>query len=159
MKYQKKPLFENWLPEEKIDDVKNYLIKTGFTKPEIAIPEGEAFGLSKLLDNTWEFHIRVFNSGVVRSHIEINRKYFQHLGNLRIFTAYEAYDFYKYVFPESYLKYVPENQIIKNVTENFKVSLPEPTGLTPWKPVISGIVLTGITVAGLHFIKKYLKKE
>ncbi len=153
----KKPLFENWVPEEKVNDIKNYLIKTGFTKPEIAIPEGEIFGLSKLIDNMWELHIRVFNQGIVQSHIEINRKYFQHLGNTRIFTAYEAYNFYKGAFSKLYLKYVPENTFIKNVTGNFKISLPAPSGLTPWKPVIAVAGIAAILGSTFYYLSKNKK--
>ncbi len=137
----KEPIFKNWIPAEKINNVRNYLIESGFKKPDLAFDEGEILGLTKSLSYPWEFHIRIFENGDLISHVEINRKYFQHLGNIRVFTAYEAYNYYKPVVKDFYLKYVKNDEDIIKVNENKNITLPVPTGLTPWKPVIAAGII------------------
>jgi hypothetical protein len=110
--------------------------------------------LSKPLNNTWEFHIRIFKSGFIESHIEINRNYLEHLGDSRVFTAYEAYEFYRPVYNKFYLYYSPAKEWIKKVMSTMRISLPEPTSKTPWKPIIAGFG----TLSIIGLISYYLLK-
>jgi hypothetical protein len=155
----KKPTFENWVPPTKILAVKDFLEQSGFKTPDLAIPMGEAVGLSKSLSDDWEIHIRIFKDGRVQSHIEVDRTYFEHLSNLRVYTAYEAYEFYRPIVQEFYLKYSPDNEWIKSINETFSITLPPPSTRTPWKPIVGGLAFATIIGIAAYFLTKPPRDE
>lgn len=149
-----KPLFDNWIPKNKIEDVKNYLLNSGFKVPELAYPEGEIFGLTRSLDQIWELHIRGFKDGRIIPHVEVNRKFFEHLGDHRLYVAYEAYQFYRPVVNEFYLRYIPDKSYVTSIIENFDVSIPTPSKITPWKPVVAGLGIAAIIGLAAYYLSK-----
>jgi len=153
------PLFANWIPENKIEDVKKYLLSSGFKEPELAYPEGEIFGLTRSLDQIWELHIRAFPDGSIIPHVEVNRQFFEHLGDHRLFVAYEAYEFYRPVVNDFYLRYIPDSSYITSITENFDISIPPPSTFTPWKPIVAGIGIAAIIGLAAYYLSKPPKGE
>ncbi|QRF76164.1 hypothetical protein Thermo_01681 [Thermoplasmatales archaeon] len=156
----REPLFENWIPPEKLSEVKDYLLSTGFKIPGMALPQGEVFGLTRSLDPILELHIRAFPDGRIQSHVEVKREFFEHLGGQsRIYVVYEAYQFYRPVVNEFYLRYISSNSYVTSIIQNFNVSIPAPSKVTPWKPIVMGIGMAAIIGLALYYLSKPPKRE
>ncbi len=120
-----------------LDMVKQALISEGLSDPgplRQVIKPGQAFGLVKRLDNTWEMHVRGFDSGTLEAEIEISRDYFEHLDDR----------FRRDATPEllAILRYYGIPYHITGQLPQMTVRLEIPQKLTPWKPVaaLAGIV-------------------
>jgi hypothetical protein len=154
-----RPLFKNWVPADKLNKLKDYLINLGFEVPLLALPEGEVFGVRKLLSPIWELHIRGFKDGSIESHVEVNREYFEHLTDLRVFVAYEAYQTYKPMFPKFYLQYAPTQKFVTSISENFEVEVPPPSTMTAWKPIVGGLAIVGLATVLAYFLTRPPKEK
>ncbi|WP_061950848.1 hypothetical protein [Acidiplasma cupricumulans] len=105
-KVKDEELFALLVPEERVDEVVNYLKKNeGFSSALPSFDKGEDYGISRILIPPWELHMRIYNYCIIpgmakiNAHIEIARKYLQHL-NFRYVqpVIYEPYKFYKNFF-------------------------------------------------------------
>ncbi|WP_061950967.1 hypothetical protein [Acidiplasma cupricumulans] len=59
-----------------------HLIEAGFSDATPSFYKGEKFSLSRIIKFPWELHLRLFehkNKGKIFAHVEISRKYFEHL--------------------------------------------------------------------------------
>ena len=159
-KAQDEPLFIPWIPPEKIDDLDRYLRGIGFKTATPAFDEGEKLGLSRTLApqyDEWELHIRVFENGDIKPHIEVNREYFEHLSHPRIYIIYEAYELYRVVYPDFNVRY--NGKWIEKIKENYSITLPAPSRLTPWKPMVGGIALAAIIGVAMWALSKPRDKK
>lgn len=154
------PLFTPWIPIDKITNVETALKQLGFQNAVPSEPQGEILSLSKALAPNsleWELHIRVFKNGDLKPHIEVNREYFEHLTHPRLYVLYEAYDFYRMACPEFYVKYGGE--WISKIEENFSITLPSPSSVTPWRPVVGGIALAAIVGLAIWALSRPPEEE
>ncbi|MEB2793519.1 MAG: hypothetical protein G5Z43_000268 [Caldisphaeraceae archaeon] len=110
----------------------------------LAIPKGERYSLRKVLDNIWELHIRLYDNGFIDAEVEVRREMLEHLSPRRINVIYEAYEFYSGAYDKLHVFYVPEGEWITSIKEHFSVKLREPDTLTPWKPIVVGVVAAGL---------------
>ncbi len=146
-------LFKLWVPD--IEPIYKHLTKEcGFTNAIPSIPKGEKYNLRKVLNNVWELHIRLYSDGFIDAEVEVRREFLEHLTPKRLNVVYEAFQFYRDVYDKLHIFYVPENEWIIEIKENFQVKLQEPNTLTPWKPIITGIIITGLLAYTLSKLTK-----
>ncbi len=154
------PLFIPWIPINRIPEVEKVLRQLGFKDSIPAEPQGEKIGLSKSLtpnNPEWELHIRIFENGDIKPHIEVNREYLEHLTHPRIYVIYEAYEYYRTACPEFYLKY--QDQWVSKIYENYSITLPSPSSLTPWKPIVEGAAFAAIIGVAIWALSRPPKGE
>ncbi len=145
-----KTLFRLWVPN--IDDLYRYLIELqGFESAIPSFPRGERYSLRKVLGDVWELHLRLYSDGFIDAEIEIRREYLEHIAqSKRINVVYEPYEFYREFYDKLHVFYVPENDWIVRIEENFQIKLREPSTLTPWKPIVVGAVFVGLLTYALY---------
>mgnify|MGYP000282918352 CR=1 FL=1 len=146
-------LFRLWVPD--IEAVYRYLTSVqGF---EIATPSAhkdEKYSLRKVLSDVWELHLRLYSDGFIDAEVGVRREYIGNLAPRRLNVVYEAFEYYRSVYNELHLWYVPAGKWIIKVIDHLNVKLREPDTLTPWKPIVLGIVVTGLFVYALSRLAK-----
>ncbi len=149
----KDTLFRLWVPD--IEAVRRCLVeKHDFEIAVPAVPKGEVYSLRRVLGDVWELHVRLYGDGFVDAEVEVRREFFEHLGSRRLNVVYEAFEFYRDVYDRLHVYYVPMGEWIVRVEEHFQVELREPDMLTPWKPVVLGIVAAGLFTYALLRLTK-----
>ena len=120
---------------EWLEMAREVLVEEGFQHTILqAIEPGQVFGLVRKEDGIWQMHVRGFDDGSLKGHIEIRNDYFQHWnGAFRRDAAAEL----KEILDAHQIPLTVERDITHSM-----ISLPYPERLTPWKPmaIISGIV-------------------
>ncbi|MHA1595941.1 MAG: hypothetical protein ACTSXX_14610 [Candidatus Baldrarchaeia archaeon] len=152
-KLTKDTLFRLWVPDT--DAVYRYLVDV--QDFEIATPatsKGEKYSLRKPLSDVWELHIRLYDDGFVDAEVEVRREFIEHLTPRRLNVVYEAFEFYRGIYDKLYILYAPMREWIINILDNFNVKLREPNTLTPWKPIVLGIVAAGLFTYALLRLAK-----
>ena len=91
----------------------------------------------------WELHLRLYDDGFIDAEIEVRREYLEHL-NRRLNVVYEAFEFYRDLYGKLHVLYVPSGEWIVKIIDHFHIKLREPDTLTPWKPIVIGIVVAGL---------------
>lgn len=124
-----------------LDEVLAALNAEGFYQPLQEWKLGQAFGLAKNLDNSWQLHVRGFRDGQrewVEAEIEPQWVYLEHLdsehrvsGSFHLMQILNKYD----------IPYVTQG-------DNYYVPPKVPTQLTDWRPILGLAVLLGL---GLFF--------
>jgi len=152
-KLVKNTLFRLWVPD--IENVYKYLVeKQGFEIATPSIPKGEKYSLRRILSDTWELHVRLYDDGFIDAEIEVRREFMEQLIPRRLNVVYEAFEFYRDVYDGLHIWYVPAREWITNIIDHFHVKLREPDTLTPWKPIVLGIVIAGILTYALTRLTK-----
>ncbi|MEM0139795.1 MAG: hypothetical protein QXZ44_04200 [Ferroplasma sp.] len=132
-------LFFMIYPEKYTDKIAINLIENGFHDATPSIYKGEKYSMSKQLQFPWEIHLRLFDytkgTGSMYAHIEIARKYFEHLFLIQP-SVYEAFPFYKDVYNRFKVVYGPENSIVKKVKSHYSIVLEPPDNLIEWMPMM-----------------------
>lgn len=134
--------FSLLIPENKTDSIVNYLKNhAGFKNAIPSFDKGEDYGISKIIKPPWELHLRIYNSSnfpnfsKIYSHIEIARKYIEHLNFKYVQpVVYEPFKFYKNVFSELIIAY-ESRYIVQDINENYWFRVLNPVKLTPVSPV------------------------
>ncbi|NON63152.1 hypothetical protein [Acidianus sp. RZ1] len=150
----KEAIFKSWIPPEVIPNVVEELRKKGFKDAVPSMPQGEVYSLSKKLNEVWELHIRIFDNGFIESYIEVGREFFEHLGDIRAYVAYEAFEYCRDAYEKFHLYNSPANEWITEIYSNFRLELPPPSSLTPWKSIIGGLAILGIVTGLTYFLAK-----
>lgn len=141
-KLVKDTIFKLWVPD--VEAICKYLIeKQGFEHVAPTIPKGERYSLRKALSDVWELHLRLYDNGFIDAEVEVRREYLKHL-NKRLNVVYEAFEFYRGLYDKLHIFYAPAREWIVKIIDHFHVKLREPDTLTPWKPIVIGIVVAGI---------------
>ena len=159
-KAQDEPLFILWISPEKINGVDKYLQEIGFKKNGKPVEEGEKFDLGRPLApqyDEWELHIRVFENGDIKPYIEVNREYLENVKNPKIYVVYEAFELYRAVYPDFNVKY--NGKWIEEIKGNYSITLPAPSRLNPWKPIIGGLALAAIIGLAIWALSKPRDKK
>ena len=126
-----KPDISVWLKR-----VENALRSEGFKDTLLQIwKEGQVFGLVKKIDNVWEMHVRGFKDGHLEAEIEISRDYIEHLDDRFRRSAISE-------LTEILDKYNIPYKVVGNLKIESK--LEPPSTLTPWKPIVTLIIIVGI---------------
>ena len=137
----KEPLFLLYVPPDQIDMIYKFLrYEMNFEKAFPTIPKGERYNIRKKLVKPWELHLRIYPNGFIESEVEIQREYLEHLNQRRLFVVYEPFKYYYHVYDKLHIYYKPKKKWIIKVIDNFHIKLNPPETLTPWRPIITGIV-------------------
>jgi len=110
--------------------------------------------LRKVLSDVWELHLRLYSDGFIEAEVEVRREYIEHLASRRLNVVYDAFEYYRGVYDKLHLWYVPAGKWIIKVIDHLNVKLREPGTLTPWKPIVLGVVATGLFVYALTRLTK-----
>ena len=147
-------LFRLWVPD--VEAVYRYLVDVqGFEPATPSIRKGEKYSLRKVLSSVWELHVRLYDDGFIDAEVEVRREYVEHLTTpRRLNVVYEAYEYYRGVYDRLHIWYVPKRRWVVKIFDHFHVKLREPDTLTPWKPVVLGIIVAGLFVYALSRLAK-----
>lgn len=148
------------IPNDFIDKLALHLQDNGFGEAFPSWDQGEKYGLSKVINDTWELHIRIFENGHIFPHIEIRRDYFEHLNEGYIWPVYyEAVNLIREVTDANATLHIKTNHFVRRIVTKVPVTLSPPSKLNEWKPfayfgvgVATGILLT----IGTLKLKEYL---
>lgn len=147
-KLTRSTLFMLWAPD--VEKVYKYLVQEQGFEPAIpSTPKGEKYGLRRVLDQVWELHLRLYSNGFIEAEVEVRRDFLEHLQPRRLNVVYEAYEYYRGVYDKLHIWYTPEKEWITRIIDHFNVKLRDPETLTPWKPIVLGIVTTGLFIYAL----------
>ena len=148
------------LPSDKVDYFANFLKTQGFKDATPAWDQGEKYGLSKIIYDPWEMHIRIFENGQIYSHIEVRRDYFEHLDERYIWPVYdEPIKLVKQVTDAIGTLHVKSGEWVRRVITKARVTLSPPSKVTEWRPVaaFAGGIVVGASIAiGLIKLLEYL---
>jgi hypothetical protein len=122
----------------------SHLMEKGFTERQFRIQKGEKYSLSKLIRWPWELHIRVFSEGFIDGEVEISSEYFEHHSESRTSVIDEVYEYYKDLYEALYIFSINDDLWLYNILDYYQVDLTPPSTLTPWKPIVIGIVTAAI---------------
>ena len=154
----KKPLFLLYVPPSHIDGLHNYLREhMGFEEATPALPKGEKYTVRKILSYPWEHHLRLFENGFIEPEVEVQREFFEHLGQRRLFIIYEAFEYYRGFYENLHIFHNLTRKWVINVLDHFKVRLRPPQSLTFWKPVVA-VAGAALTVGVLLYALSKLSK-
>ena len=78
----------------------------------------------------------------------------EHLTPRRLNVVYEAFEFYREAYDRLHIWYAPAREWITRVIDHFHVKLREPDTLTPWKPIVLGVVVAGLFMYALSRLVK-----
>ena len=152
-KFVEQTVFRLWVPD--IEAVYEHLTsKQGFETATPSTYEGEEYSLRKVLSDVWELHLRLYSDGFIEAEVEVRREYIEHLASRRLNVVYDAFEYYRGVYDKLHLWYVPAGKWIIKVIDHLNVKLREPGTLTPWKPIVLGVVATGLFVYALTRLTK-----
>ena len=96
-------------------------------------------------------------SGDIKPYIEVNREYFENVRNPKIYVVYEAFELYREVYPDFNVKY--NGKWIEEIKGNYSITLPAPSRLNPWKPLIGGLALAAIIGLAIWALSKPRDKK
>jgi len=146
-------VFRLWVPD--VDAVHEYLAsKQGFETATPSAYKGEKYSLKKVLSDVWELHLRLYGDGFIDAEVEVRREYLEHLAPRRLNVVYEAFEYYRGVYDKLHLWYAPAGKWVVKVIDHLNVKLREPDTLTPWKPIVLGIVVAGLFAYALSRLAK-----
>jgi len=152
-KLVKDTLFRLWVPD--IEAVYKHLVNMqGFEPATLSISKGERYSLRKVLSDVWELHMRLYNDGFIDAEVEVRREYIEHLTPRRLNIVYEAFEHYRGVYDKLHIWYVPAHKWITQIIDHLNVKLREPDTLTPWRPIVLGIVTAGLFAYALSKLAK-----
>jgi hypothetical protein len=115
-----------------VDDLASSLFRVGFKKPSLSFRMGEKYSLSKVLIFPWELHMRIYDNGCIFSHIEVQRKYIQHLLGYVLPSLEESFSIIS-KFQDVEINYELDKKLRK-VLEYSVFKLNAPRFLLPWQP-------------------------
>lgn len=148
------------IPEEQTWPFASYLHNHGFEDTKLAWDQGQKYSLSKILNNTWEMHIRIFGDGKIYPHIEVRRDFTQHLN--QNFTMPVFYEAMKYLedFTNAWgILHLKTNKWVTGILTKAKFKINPPDSLTKWEPIASfagGMIAGVLLMVALDQLKKYL---
>jgi len=152
-KLVKNTVFRLWVPD--IETACSYLVEVqSFEVAAPSIHKGERYSLRKVLSDIWELHLRLYSNGFIDAEVEVRRECLEHLTPRRLNVVYEAFEYYRGVYDKLHLWYVPTGKWVIKVIDHLSVKLREPDALTPWKPIVIGIVATGLFAYALSRLAK-----
>ena len=151
------------IPAEETWGFASYLYEHGFKDAQPSWFQGEKYGLSRIVNDPWELHIRIFENGYLFPHIEIRRDFTQHLNDKYVWPVYFEAMRYVYQFTNrNDLVYLKTNQRVMRIVTKTSVKLTPPSELTEWKPWVYfgiGIAAGALTTYGAFKLKEYLDRE
>ncbi len=150
-------VFRLWVPD--IEVVYRHLVdRQGFESAVPSMNRGEKYSLRKVLSDVWELHLRLYDDGFIDAEVEVRREYLEHLTSKRLNVVYEAFEYYRDVYDKLHLWYVPAGKWIIRIIDHLNVKLRVPDTLTPWKPIVLGIVAAGLFIYALSKLTKGCKR-
>lgn len=151
------------IPQSKTWEFASFLYDRGFSNAEPAWYQGEKYGLSRIIKDPWEMHVRIFENGYIYPHIELRRDYLEHLDQRYTWPVYDEIMEYVKRFTDSFgLVYLKTDQWVQKIVTKAKVVLSPPKSLTEWKPVVyfAGGMAAGVALTiGLVKLFEYLGKD
>ncbi len=77
------------ISKEDVENAYEIFKNLGFKRVP-ALPLGEKYSIAKQVNDIFEFHIRIFDSGLILSEIEISRKFIEHIFTYSINASLEV---------------------------------------------------------------------
>lgn len=154
------------VPPQKVEAVVDVLQEEGFTKASPAWNKGEAYGLSKVVDEPWEMHVRLYRDGSIYSHIEVRRDYFEHLDTRYIWPLIDEMIIYVRKVTEAFIIFHNRTkQLVRKIISKVRLKINHPTSRTEWKPVVVVVesvaigAAIGLAVVGIVELIDYLTRK
>jgi len=98
--------------------------------------------------------VRLYDDGFIDAEIEVRREYMECLAPRRLNVVYEAFEFYREVYNRLHIWYAPKREWITSIIDHFHVKLRELNTLTPWKPIVLGMAVAGLSAYALSSLVK-----
>ena len=147
------------IPSNFVEKLVSNLENNGFSDAVPSWNQGEKYGLSKVMNNTWELHMRIFANGHIFPHIEVRRDYFEHLDENYIWPVYdEAVNLVSGVTDAIATLHIKTNQWVRRIVTKAQVTLSPPSNLTEWKPVAyfgAGVAAGALLTVGILKLIEY----
>lgn len=151
-------VFSLYIPPIHLDELVKHLRSKGFETPEVSLGKGEKYNLRIVIQEPWELHVRIYDSGMVEGEVEVKREYIEHLLEpWRSSVIYEVFQFYQDLYPTLHILYKPRGLYVVKVLDHYRVELKPPESLTLWKPIVIGGVLIGVLGLIAYFLSKLEK--
>lgn len=148
------------IPNDKTWQFASFLYNHGFADTSLAWDQGQKYSLSKILNNTWEMHIRIFDDGKIFPHVEIRRDFAQHLNqNFIRPVLFEALEYIKDFTDGWGILFLKENKWITSILTKAQFKINPPDSLTKWEPSISfigGMIAGILLMVALDQLRRYL---
>ena len=148
----------NLIVRKKVEDMVRILLSEGFHRLkfcESKKPMQIGGGFTKMLDRTWEIHVRLIDmkEGLVaiQGEIEISRRYVQHIVSSRTPVIYELVNILKKNSIDYSIWNSKINDYVANIFDNHQIKMKGIKVPVPWIPVC--IIFPSI---GLWFLLRYL---
>ncbi len=95
-------VFRLWVPDVKA--VYKHLVDVqGFEVATPSVHKGEKYSLRKVLSDTWELHMRLYDDGFIDAEVEVGREYIEHLTPRRLNVVYEAFEYYRSIYDKLHI--------------------------------------------------------
>ncbi|MGC9227737.1 hypothetical protein [Caldivirga sp.] len=154
----KEPLFQLYVPPDRVDEVYRVLLTEGFRETQLRVlKEGERYSLVKRLIDPWELHVRIYYNGLIESEVEVSREYLEHLGDYRVYVVYEAFNYYSKAYDKLHMLYKPSGRWVVGVVDHVRIRVLPPKTLTPWKPIVAAAGFFAVTGVLLYALSKLEK--
>ena len=148
----------NLVVKKSAEDIIRILASEGFHKLKICEnkkPMQIGSGFTKMLDRTWEIHIRLIDmkEGFVsiQGEVEISRRYIQHIVSSRAPVIYEIANMLKKNGIDYSIWNSKINDYVSNILDNHQIKLKGRAFLIPWIPPC----IIGPSV-GMWFLLRFL---
>ncbi|MFQ5940966.1 MAG: hypothetical protein ACE5KA_04630 [Nitrososphaerales archaeon] len=129
------------LVRKNAEDIIRILISEGFHRLKICEnkkPMQIGSGFTKMLDRTWEMHVRLIDmkEGFVsiQGEVEISRRYIQHIVGSRTPVIYEIVKILKKNGIDYSIWHTKINDYVSNIVDNHQIKLKGIPFLIPWIP-------------------------
>ncbi len=148
----------NLLVRKSAEDIVRILISDGFHRLKFCErkkPMQIGGGFTKMLDRTWEMHVRLIEmkEGLVaiQGEVEISRRYIQHVVSRRTPVIYEIVNILKKNSIDYSIWNSKINDYVSNILDNHQIKLKGKPFLIPWMlPCIIG------PSVGMWFLLRFL---
>ena len=132
-----------FVPKSKVDDVANAMKDVGFHDEKPEFYQGEKYSLVMRIYNIWDLHVRIHPDGFIDSHFEVSREYAS-FNYETMPSVYEPFEFYRTAYNKFHIFDAVAKKWVKEVRNNYLVTLNPPRALTAWRRSVIAGVLAGI---------------
>lgn len=148
----------NLVVKKNVEDIVRILMAEGFHKLKFCEnkrPMQIGSGFTKMLDRTWEIHVRLIEMKegfvAIQGEVEISRRYIQHVVSTRAPVIYEIANMLKKNGVDYRIWNSKINDYVSNILDNHQIKLKGKPFLIPWIPSC----IIGPSV-GMFFLLRFL---
>jgi hypothetical protein len=148
----------NLVVKKNTEDIIRILMSEGFHRLKFCEnkkPMQIGSGFTKMLDRTWEIHVRLIDMKegfvAIQGEVEISRRYIQHIVSSRAPAIYEIANILKKHGIDYSIWNSKINDYVSNILDNHQIKLKAAPFLIPWIPAC----IMGPSV-GMWFLLRFL---